>query len=254
MPDDRSLITVVTGAGIGIPRGLLGAAVEDLAAALMDDVATGEQIASLTTAAAAAHWEQMRAPVEAALRRAAAMAPVEDDAAYAEALLHTDDPDPDNPLARLLAAQAAAALAAARSRAQERLAALDAALGVAGSRGREAASEAVGAMAVDLLDLDPEDYEPEITAFVGAGQTDIAQADLARQTSDPDVRALAREALGALDADPPAAAEAVAALAAGAPPDDPAEDAVWVATIMALAEEAIALALAADPATDRPSA
>ena len=39
---------------------------------------------------------------------------------------------------------------------------------------------------------------------------------------------------------------AVAALAEGDPPEDPADDAVWVSTIQALAEQAIAFALASD--------
>lgn len=247
MSDSRSLVAVVTGAGIGLPRGLVGDEVAALAAAIMGAAADPGDIEALTAAAAAAHWHDMRAPVEVALRRAAAVGPLEDDAAYAEAILHANDPDPDNPLARLLAAQAAAALAAARGRSQERLAALEAALGAAGARGREAASAAVGAMVVDLLDLDPEDYEPEITAFVGAGQSDVARDQLARDTSDPDVRVFAREALGALDADPPEAAAAVAAIAAGPPPEDPADDPVWVAAALALADEAISLALATDP-------
>lgn len=246
MPDPRSLVSVITGAGIGLPRGLVGPEVVALAEAIVDDGVDAAEIDALTAAAARAHWEEMRGPVEAALRRAAAVAPLEDDAAYADALLHADDPDPDNPLARLLAAQAAASLAAARVRAQERMAALDAALGAPGARGREAAAAAVGAMVVDLLDLDPEDYEPEITAFVGAGRTEAARAQLARETADEDVRGLARDALGTLEADPPEAAAAIARLAAGPPPEDPAEDAVWTATALVLAEEAISLALATE--------
>ena len=251
MDESGALVSAITRSGIGLPRGLVGDEVRALADALAADVADAERIAVLTQAAAAAHWEQMRRPIEAALRRAAATGPVEDDAAYAEAILLTEDPDPNNPLARLLVAQAAAALAAARARAQERMSALAAALGAPGARSGEAVADALGAMVVDLLDLDPEDYEPEITAFVGAGRDEAARAALARDTADAEVRHLAREALGVLDADPPEAAAAIARVAAGPPPDDPAEDPVWVATAVVLAEEAIALALA-DDASRRP--
>ena len=41
----------------------------------------------------------------------------------------------------------------------------------------------------------------------------------------------------------PAASAGVRHLASGAPPDDPAEDLVWVPTILSMAEEAIERAL-----------
>lgn len=245
-PDPNALVAALRSAGIGIPRGLIGDEVAALAEAVAAADAGPAEIERLTDAAAAAHWQEIRRPVDAALRRAAAFASVDADEMFAAAISHADNPDPDNPLARLLAGQAAASLSAARLRAQERLAALDAALDAPGRRGREAAAEAIGAMVIDLLDLDPDDYEPEIVAFVDAGRTDEARRELARATADDEVRIWSRAALGTLDAEPPRAAQAVAAIAAGAPPEDPAEDGVWSSVAQALAEEAISLALVAD--------
>jgi hypothetical protein len=48
------------------------------------------------------------------------------------------------------------------------------------------------------------------------------------------------------DADAPVASRAIAVLAAGSAPDDPAEDAVWVAAMLALVEEAVEFTMISD--------
>ncbi|MEW6581921.1 MAG: hypothetical protein AB1416_04090, partial [Actinomycetota bacterium] len=94
---------------------------------------------------------------------------------------------------------------------------------------------------------------PEIAAYVAADETVEALRGLARATGDEEVRAWAREALRGLEApQEPEALSALHGLAAGDPPEDPAEDAVWVAAVQALAEQAIALALASEPRQEQP--
>ena len=198
---------------------------------------------------AAAHWPELRPPVEAALRRALERADPDDAAAFAEALRWAGSADPENPLALALAARAGAGLAAADERSRERLEALEAVLARPGAECEPAIALAAGRIVVDLLDLDPEDFEPEIAAYVAAGATPEALADLARETADPDLRTWARETLRGLGA--PATSDALRAVreaAVGPPPEDPARDAVWVAAVSVLAEEAVALTLAVDAA------
>jgi hypothetical protein len=106
-----------------------------------------------------------------------------------------------------------------------------------------AAATAAGAIAVDLLDLDPEDYEPEILAYVAADGSEDALVELARATGDLEAREWAREAVAGVEAPgAPAAVAAVRHLASGPAPEDPSEDLVWVPAMLALAQQAIELA------------
>ena len=109
----------------------------------------------------------------------------------------------------------------------------------------------IGAIVVDLLDFDPPDYEDEIAAYLAAGESDEARRGLARSTGDEESRAWAREELRRVD-DPaaPVTSRAVQVLAAGDPPEDPADDAVWVAAMLALVEQAVELAVVADNGTE----
>ena len=67
---------------------------------------------------------------------------------------------------------------------------------------------------------------------------------LARASGDPEIRAWARAAVAATE-EPraPHAEEGVRVLASGPPPPDPAEDLIWVPTILSLVEEGIERAL-----------
>jgi hypothetical protein len=82
---------------------------------------------------------------------------------------------------------------------------------------------------------------------VDRDQTPAALDELARATGDFEVRVWAREVLRALETeDAPGATEAVHLLAGGVAPEDAAADAVWVPAMIALADEAIALAMVSD--------
>ena len=105
-----------------------------------------------------------------------------------------------------------------------------------------AASTAAGAIAADLLDLDPEDFGPEIAEYVAGGGRPEDVDELARSTGDPEIRTWARSAVASTvndDPEAPNAADGVRVLASGPPPEDPALDLVWVPTILALTQEAI---------------
>jgi hypothetical protein len=182
--------------------------------------------------------------MEAALLRGRAAAGPDDRAAFDVVLGWAASESPDTPLARALAVRAATELAAADARARERLRAAEGAIAEGGPGAAVAAATAAGAIAADLLDLDPEDFAPEIAAYVAAGRRPEDISQLARSTGDPEIRAWARGAVAAADdPDAPAAAAGVRHLASGPPPADPAEDLVWVPTILALVEEAIERAL-----------
>jgi hypothetical protein len=182
--------------------------------------------------------------MRAALLRGREAAGPEDREAFDIVLPWATEESADTPLARALAVRAATELAAAGDRARERLRAAEAVIAEGGPPAAVAAATAAGAIAADLLDLDPEDFEPEIAAYVEAGRRSEDIAELARATGDPEIRTWARSAVAATD-DPeaPAAAAGVRHLAGGPPPADPAEDLVWVPTILALVEEAIERAL-----------
>jgi hypothetical protein len=242
-PED-ALLRVLAITGLSLPRGVLGPETWALARALSDEGDPAADPADLAEAAAAAHWTELRGPMEAALRRAGAVAAPDDREAFEVVLPWAADPSPDTPLARALAVRAATELAAAGARARERLRAAEGAIAQGGPGAAVAAATAAGLISADLLDLDPEDFAPEIAAYVGAGRRPEDISELARSTGDPEIRTWARSAVASTD-DPaaPAASAGVRHLATGPPPEDPAEDLVWVPTILALAEEAIERAL-----------
>lgn len=244
MSPEEALLRVLALTGIGLPRGVLGPETWALARALTPDGGGGDP-ADLAAAAAAAHWPALRGPMEAALLRAAASARPEDAEAFAIVLGWAADDDPDTPLPRALAVRAATELAAAGGRTSGHLVAADAVVAEGGPPAAVAASRAAGAIAADLLDLDPEDFAVEIAAYVDAGRRAEDVDRLARDTGDPEIRAWARSAVAASGepAAAPAAEEGVQVLAAGPAPEDPAEDLVWVATILHLVEEGMERAL-----------
>jgi hypothetical protein len=195
-------------------------------------------------------WPELRASMEAAVARGADRADRTDRAAFDLVLHWARSADAGNPLALTLAFQAGNDLSAVLGRAASRLESVESA--PAGDRRTLAAARAAGLIAVDLLDLDPEDFEAEIAAYVEAEETVEALRSLARATGDAEVRAWAREAL--LELDLPVRGSGLAALrdfAAGELPADPADDAVWIAAAQALAEQGIAYALAS-VSKDRP--
>ncbi|MGD9695989.1 MAG: hypothetical protein AB7V42_10055 [Thermoleophilia bacterium] len=242
MTPQEALKRVLDLTGASFPRGVLGPETRALGAALQG--VTTQDVAELAGRAAAVHWPELRAPIEAALLRGRAVAGPEDQEAFAIVLRWAADEDPDNPLARSLAVRGAAALWFAEDRAREVLRAAESSIAEGGAPAAVAAATAAGAMALGLLDLDPEDFEPEITAYVGAGRRDEDIAELARSTGDAEIRAWARAAVAGIDEpEAPEAAAGVRHLAAGPPPADPAEDLVWVPAILALVEAAIERAL-----------
>ncbi len=167
--------------------------------------------------------------MEAALRRGRDAAGPQDREAFDIVMPWAADPSPDTPLPRALAVRAATELAAAGARARERLRDAEDAVAEGGPGAAVAAATTAGAIAAELLDLDPEDFEPEIAAYVEAGRRPEDIAALARATGDPEIRAWARGAVAATDEpEAPAASAGVRHLASGPPPDDPAEDLVWV--------------------------
>lgn len=250
MSSESPLGRVLARTGLAFPRGLLGEEARALADAMLAGSPEPEELRPLVGEVAAAHWPTLRAPVETALLRAAeqdSQTGGGDRAAIEEALSWASDDDPANPLALALAARAGVELAAATRRAWEQLEQVEAAL-EAGDTGR--LTRAVGRIVIDLLDLDPEDFEPEIVSYV-AQEADEghkpALQELARTSGDADLRTWAREALVELEAPAtPAALQTVRALGQGELPEDPADDAVWVAAIEALAEEAVEIVMAGE--------
>jgi hypothetical protein len=233
MTPEEALARVLAVTGISLPRGVLGPETWVLARALSADADPAADPALLAGAASAAHWPELRGPMEAALLRAAAGAAPEDAEAFEIVLEWAADEDPDTPLARALAVRAATELALADARARGQL------------RAAEQAVRDGGAIAADLLDLDPEDFAVEIAEYVAAGSRAEDIPELARTTGDPEIRAWARSAVARTDApDAPEASAGVRHLASGDPPEDPAEDLVWVPTILALTQEAVERSLA----------
>jgi hypothetical protein len=249
---EEALLRVLALTGLSFPRGVLGPETWALARALSEEGAPGADPAELAGAAAAAHWPELSGPMRAALQRGAASAAPEDREAFEIVLAWAADERSDQPLARALAVRAATELAAAGGRARERLRAAEETVAEGGPGAAVAAATAAGAIATDLLDLDPEDFDQEIAAYVEAGRRPEDIAQLARSTGDPEIRTWARSAVASTnDPQAPAASAGVRHLASGAPPEDPAEDLVWVPTILSLAEEAIERALV-DDAGDGP--
>jgi hypothetical protein len=230
---------LIARSGAVLPRGVLGDEARAFARAVADG-ASAEELAELRARTAAAHWGQLRLALGAALERHVGETP---DATAREALELTLDERPGNPFALAVADEAGRSLAGVLERNAERLTVLQARL-AAGAAPDDDLALVIGAMVVDLLDFDPEDFEQEITAYVGAGETDAARAELARATGDLDAREWAREELRRIDAaEAPVASRALRAISAGEPPEDPAVDAVWVAAILALVEQAVEYAV-----------
>ncbi|HRC07755.1 MAG TPA: hypothetical protein PLV41_06040 [Miltoncostaeales bacterium] len=224
--------------GVGLPRGVLGPDARALARAVADGDRDTATIAALRRAAAAEHWPQLRLAIGAALDRASGTA---DDPALADARALVDREDANNPLALALVDDAVSLLAAVMVRTDERLAVLDRRLAADG--GGDDLTRTVGDIVVDLLDLDPEDYEDEIADFLRVGQSDASRANLARATGDDEIRTWAREELAEATAYGSGhAASALGRLAASDPPEDPADDPVWTAAILALVDEAVEIA------------
>lgn len=252
MTPEEALGRVLALTGLSLPRGLLGPETWALARALSDEAGAGDP-GELAGIASAAHWPQMRGPMQAALLRARDRADGEDLEAFDVVLPWAADDDPDTPLARALAVRAAQELAAASARAHSALRAAEAIVAEGGADAAVAASTAAGAIAADLLDLDPDDFAPEIAEYVAAGARPADVDALARSTGDPEIRTWARSAVASAADDPeaPNAAAGVRQLASGPPPEDPSEDLVWVATILALTQEAVERSLVEEAASTR---
>ena len=241
MTPEEALGRVLTLTGLSLPRGVLGPETWALARALGDEEGAGDP-AALAGAASAAHWPELRGPMQAALLRARDRAAAEDQEAFAIVLEWAADDDPDTPLARALAVRAAQELAAANARSRAVLRAAEETVAEGGADAAVAASTAAGAIAADLLDLDPEDFAPEIAEYVGTGARAEDVDELARATGDPEIRTWARSAVASAAEDvagAPRASDGVRHLASGPPPEDPAEDLVWVPTILRLVHEAV---------------
>lgn len=252
MRPDQALARVLSRSGVAFPRGVLGAESWALANALSGD---GGDPAALAGAAAAEHWPHLRGAIQAAVVRAAQEADASDAEAYAIVGAWAADADPDNPLARALAARAALELGAARNRARGHLREMEDDLDPDPVRLAGRAAAVAGAISVELLDLDAEDFLPEITDYVAADRSEEGIDRLARTTGDLEIRRWARAALAELtDPKAPRACEVVLRVAHGEVPDDPAADLVWAPTILALAEEAIERALVEEAASGPPQA
>jgi hypothetical protein len=229
--------------GLGFPRGMLGEDAARLAAALEGSDAA--ELDALVTAATRGLWTDLQPPTLAAVRMHLARADGQDRADLETVIGWAELDDPDNPLVRALTVRAAQELATALRRAEDQLRAVEPSVAAGGREGAVAAARTLGAVVVLLLDLDPEDFATEIVDYVDRGQGSDALDALARATGDLETRLWAREVLRSLDVDTaPAASAAVRALAADEPPEDPAEDAVWVPSILALANEGLERALA----------
>ena len=234
MSDTDRFTTLLTRTGIGYPRGILGEDARALARAIAggEDAPYGE----MGAAAAELHWPALRGAMGAAFRRARAGG--DEDALLGDAIALTESEDPDNPLSRALIEDAVRQLAAVIARSDERLVVLDQRLSD-DSAGDDVA-RAVGDVVSDLLDLDVEDYEDEISQFVRDGESDASRRELARSTGDDEMREWARSELAWITGESSTTAgTALSAMARGPLPDDPAEDPVWMSTILALVEEAV---------------
>jgi hypothetical protein len=242
MSDFTRFTELIIRTAVAFPRGVLGSEARMFADAIIAGAAPQELVA-LRAATAAAHWDELRLAMGTSLERVADP----DDALAAQALELTLDEDPNNDYALALADEAGRSLAAVRERNTERLGVLERRLTGGDAPDTELAM-VIGAIVVDLLDLDPPDYEDEITAYLAAGETDGARRELVRTTGDDESRAWAREELRQVD-DPaaPVTSRAVHVLAAGEPPEDPADDAVWVAAMLALVEQAVEIAVVNEP-------
>ena len=252
--DMAAMRRVIAMTGLAFPRGLLGPEATELAAAIGAGAPDRDEVDSLIKAVAMAQWPVLQGPMAAALSRADRPDDAADDRSLAVAEEFAADADPHNPLALALAERAGLDLAASRARALDRLEALAATQGTDPDRPEAlvALATATGRIVIDLLDLDPEDFGPEIAAYADVGTSaEEATPRLARSTGDDEIREWARESLRDLEVPaPPSALASVRRMADGPVPEDPADDVVWVATVIVLAEEAIDLATTEAPAGD----
>ncbi len=223
--------------GVAFPRGVLGGEATALAQTLATD-ARPEDLSARLDAVAVAHWGELHAAIGAAIARAASRADPSEREAFELAAAMAEMDDPGNPLARALALRAGTELAAAYARAQLRLAPLEEVLADTDHDAAIALGRAAGETVVDLLELDPDDFAAEIADYVDDA-SDTSVATLARATGDVEVRTWARDALAALSAGGPATRTALDALTDGPPPDDAAEDVLWVGTILALVAQGL---------------
>ncbi len=231
--------------GLSLPRGMLGEDVARLAVALDGSGPEGAELDALVTVATHGLWRDLQPPTLAAVQMHLGRAEGQDRRDLDTVRAWAELEDPDNPLARALTVRAAQELAVALRHAEDRLRAAEPSVAAGGREGAIAAACALGAAVVVLLDLDPEDFATEIVDYVDRDQSSEALDTLARATGDPETRSWAREVVRSLEVDgAPAASRAVRVLAEGYPPDDPAEDAVWVPAILALATEGLERALA----------
>jgi len=244
-PPAQVIARVLRRTGLVLPRGMLGDDAARLAVAL-DDSGTGAgELDALVTAASYDLWADLQPPTLAAVRMHLARADGHDSDDLETVVGWAELEDPDNPLARALTVRAAQELATALRRAEDQLRAVEPSVAAGGREGAVAAARTLGVVVVMLLDLDPEDFAIEIVDYVERGQSGEALDSLARATGDLETRTWAREVVRPVDVeDAPVASAAVRTLAAGDPPEDPAEDAVWVPSILALADEGLERALA----------
>lgn len=223
--------------GVAFPRGVLGGEATALAQTLATD-ARPEDLTTRLDAVAVAHWGDLHAAIGAAIARAASRADPSEREAFRIAAAMADTDDPANPLARALALRAGTELAAAYARAQLRFAPLEEVLADTDHEAALALGRAAGETVVDLLELDPDDFAAEIADYVD-DTSDASVASLARATGDVEVRTWARDALGALTVGGPATRGALVALTGGQATEDPAEDVLWVGTILALVAQGL---------------
>lgn len=239
-PDPFTALILET--GVTFPRGVLGPEARAFADAVAAGVPDGE-LDALRAAVAEAHWEDLRLAMGASLERAVGPSPSQ---VAADALDLVLDERPDNPFALALADEAGRSLAAVIVRNRERLAVLEPRL-AEGTPADADLALVIGAIVVDLLDLDPLDYEDEIAEYIRVGEGDAARRDLARATGDVESREWAREELRRVEfAGAPVASRALRALSAAEPPEDPASDAVWIAAMLALVEQAVELTVVSE--------
>ena len=247
--DIAAMRRVIAMTGVTFPRGLLGPDAMDLAAAIGAGAPDRGEVDSLVKVVAAAQWPILQGPVAAALARADRPDDAADDRSLAVAEEFAADADPENPLSLALAERAGLDLAAVRARALDRLEALAVTLADGPERADAliALATATGRLVVDLLDLDPDDFAPEIADYAEAGtDAEVATPRLVRATGDDEIREWAREAIQSLEVPaPPSALASVKRMADGPVPEDPAADVLWTAAMVVLAEDAIDLATAA---------
>ncbi len=240
---------VIAMTGVTFPRGLLGSEAMDLAAAIGAGSPDRAEVDALVKVVATAQWPILQGPVAAALARAHRPDDAADDRSLAVAEEFAADADPDNPLSLALAERAGLDLAAVRARALDRLEALAATLADGPERPEAliALATATGRLVVDLLDLDPDDFAAEIADYADTGaDAGVATPRLVRATGDDEIREWARDSIQSLQVPaPPSALAAVKRMAQGPVPEDPADDVLWTAAMVVLAEDAIDLATAA---------